>query len=124
MWNRPIVELTIQSVITTAGDTGRARLLAVISEFAGVRLNALPVSSLGNLLDDHHRRTPSGCHCMQATHLLSLRKRSEGGRPPRFVLCVRHQPWQPQFRHQRSSQADSCQRRRASHTGTPGTVQG
>ncbi|OWA51473.1 hypothetical protein BV898_15954 [Hypsibius exemplaris] len=53
MWDRPIIELAIESLITTAEVTGRASLLAVMSEFAGVCLNFLLVSSLGNLLDDN-----------------------------------------------------------------------
>ncbi|OQV15451.1 hypothetical protein BV898_10326 [Hypsibius exemplaris] len=56
LWDRPIVEQAVQDVFAAVGEVGRARLLAVTSEFAGAWLNTLPVSSLGNLLDDNQLR--------------------------------------------------------------------
>ena len=55
-WNLPIVERNWENMLRVADQVSRARLLATAQRESGSWLNALPVSSLGTLLDSESFR--------------------------------------------------------------------
>ena len=55
-WDLPIVKKNRDNMLLEAGQVSRAKLMATAQKERGAWLNALPVSSLGTLLD------PSGGH--------------------------------------------------------------
>ena len=55
-WDLPIVERNWENMLRVADQVCRARLLATAQRESGAWLNALPVSSLGTLLDSESFR--------------------------------------------------------------------
>ena len=55
-WDLPIVERNWENLLRVADQVSRARLLSTAQKESGAWLNALPVSSLGTLLDSESIR--------------------------------------------------------------------
>ena len=98
VWNLPIVERNWENLLRVADQVSRARLLATAHRESGAWLNALPVSSLGTLLDSESFRVaialrvgadvckPHSCRCggrMDSRGLHDLSCRYSAGRFPR-----------------------------------------
>ena len=97
-WDLPIVERNWENMLRVADQVCRARLLATAQRESGAWLNALPVSSLGTLLDSESFRVaialrvgadvciPHSCRCggrMDSRGLHGLSCRYSAGRFPR-----------------------------------------
>ena len=98
-WDLPIVERNWDTHVACADQVCRTRLLATAQRESGAWLNALPVSSLGTLLDSESFRVaialrvgadvciPHSCHCggrMDSRGLHGLSCRYSAGRFPRY----------------------------------------
>ena len=98
-WDLPIVERNWENMLRVADQVCRARLLATAQRESGAWLNALPVSSLGTLLDSESFRVaialrvgadvciPHSCRCggrMDSRGLHGLSCRYSAGRFPRY----------------------------------------
>ncbi|GAV09288.1 hypothetical protein RvY_18857 [Ramazzottius varieornatus] len=59
-WDIPIVDQHYQTLLDASSQAERARLVAVSAKDSGAWLNALPISVLGNLLDDNSFRISVG----------------------------------------------------------------
>ncbi|GAU99276.1 hypothetical protein RvY_10302 [Ramazzottius varieornatus] len=59
-WDLPMVTVEFGSLMDQSDMTSKARLMAVSTKTSGTWLHALPVSSLGNLLDDNTLRISFG----------------------------------------------------------------
>ena len=97
-WELPIVERNWENMLRVADQVCRARLLATAQRESGAWLNALPVSSLGTLLDSESFKVaialrmgadvciPHSCRCggrMDSRGLHGLSCRYSAGRFPR-----------------------------------------
>ena len=97
-WDLPIVERNWENMLRVADQVCRARLLATAQRESGAWLNALPVSTLGTLLDSESFRVaialrvgadvciPHSCRCggrMDSRGLHGLSCRYSAGRFPR-----------------------------------------
>ena len=97
-WDLPIVKRNWENMLRVADQVCRARLLATAQRESGAWLNALPVSSLGTLLDSESFRVaialrvgadvciPHSCRCggrMDSRGLHGLSCRYSAGRFPR-----------------------------------------
>ena len=97
-WDLPIVQRSREEMLREADQVSRARLLATAQKESGAWLNALPVSSLGTLLDSESFRVaialrvgadiciPHSCRCggmMDGKGLHGLSCRYSAGRHPR-----------------------------------------
>ena len=97
-WDVPIVERSQEEMLRQADQVSRAKLLATAQKECGAWLNALPVSSLGTLLDSESFRVaialgvsadiciPHACRCggmMDGKGMHGLSCRYSAGRHPR-----------------------------------------
>ena len=97
-WDLPIVERYWENMLRVADQVSRVRLLATAQKESGAWLNALPVSSLGTLLDSESFRVaialrvgadvciPHSCRCggrMDSRGLHGLSCKYSAGRFPR-----------------------------------------
>ncbi|GAU91574.1 hypothetical protein RvY_03802 [Ramazzottius varieornatus] len=60
LWDTPPVESSFRALLEQSSPTDKARLHAVSTKESGAWLNALPVSTLGNLLEDNSFRISVG----------------------------------------------------------------
>ena len=99
-WNLPIVKKNWDNMLLEADQVSRARLMATAQKESGAWLNALPVSSLGTLLDPESFRVvnalragadvciPHSCRCggrMDSRGLHGLSCKYSAGRFPRHT---------------------------------------
>ena len=97
-WDLPFVERNWENMLRVADQVSRARLLATAQKESGAWLNALPVSSLGTLLDSESFRVaialrvgaevciPHSCRCggrMDSRGMHGLSCKYSAGRFPR-----------------------------------------
>ena len=100
-WDGPLVQASFDGLLERADQISRARLLAASSRESGLWLHALPVPSLGTLLDPESFRVavalrvgaevcvPHSCRCgreMDARGLHGLSCRFSAGRHPRHAV--------------------------------------
>ena len=99
-WDHPIVDRNLENMLRVADQMSRARLLATAQRESGAWLNALPVSSLGKLLDSESFRvaialregadlcSPHSCRCdgsMDSRGLHGLSCKYSAGHFPRHL---------------------------------------
>jgi hypothetical protein len=51
-WDTSLVDAVQKEMVATAGLRDKARLMALATKESGAWLNAMPIPTLGNLLDD------------------------------------------------------------------------
>ena len=103
-WDLPIVKRNCENMLRVADQVSRARFLATTQRESGAWLNALPVSSLGTLLDSESFRVvialgadifiPHSCRCGERIYTRGLHGlfcKYIAGRFPRHSAC--HQFW-------------------------------
>ena len=99
-WDGPICQMALNGLLERADQVSRARLLAASRPESGLWLHAMPVSTLGTLLDPESLRVaialrvgaavcePHACRCgsrMDARGLHGLSCRFSSGRHPRHA---------------------------------------